>query len=156
MHCPLAPALLGSIVALMASTHATGTRQGPVPTPASRIDRPARDPVTVRGCLDKRWLRILEHDTTDLSGVTRVRLKGSRAMLALVDDGRGSHVEVTGDLDLGSRDRVEVRRKYKPGSKTTVSIGASAEQVRGADVTPPEATLIVDAMTRLGDQCPSR
>jgi hypothetical protein len=156
MRRPLARALLCSIAGLLATTPATGAPQGPAPAPASRVEGPARDPVTVRGCLEKRWLRILEHDSTDLSGVARVRLKGSRAMLALVDDGRGTHVEVTGDLDLGRRDRLETRRKYRPGSKTTVSIGASAEQVRGADVSPPEATLIVDAITRLGDQCPSR
>jgi hypothetical protein len=156
MRRPLARALLCSIAGLLATTPATGAPQGPAPAPGSRVEGPARDPVTVRGCLEKRWLRILEHDSTDLSGVARVRLKGSRAMLALVDDGRGTHVEVTGDLDLGRRDRLETRRKYRPGSKTTVSIGASAEQVRGADVSPPEATLIVDAITRLGDQCPSR
>jgi hypothetical protein len=155
MPGPLARALLCSIAALTTCPPGAGARLGPAPAPASRVDRPVRDPVTVRGCLEKRWLRILEHDTTDLSGVTRVRLKGSRAMLALVDDGRGTHVEVTGDLDLGRRDRVEARRKYKAGSKTTVSIGASAEQVRGQDITPPEATLVVDAITRLGDGCPS-
>ena len=152
---PLACALLCSFAGLLAVAEATAPRQGPPPA-APRVDAPLREPVTVRGCLDKRWLRILEHDTTELSGVTRVRLKGSRAMLALVDDGRGTHVEVTGDLDLGRRDRVEARRKYRPDPKTTISIGASAEQVSGRDRTPPEATLIVEALTRIGDGCPSR
>lgn len=156
MPRPLARALLCSVAGTLAAAQPAGARQGPPPAPAARVDRPVRDPVTVRGCLDKRWLRILEHDVTDLSGVTRVRLKGSRGMLALVDDGRGSHVEVTGDLDLGRRDRVEARRKYKPDPKTTISIGASAEQVSSRDVAPPEVTLIVEAITRLGDQCPSR
>jgi hypothetical protein len=131
-------------------------RQVPAPAATGRDARPVRDPVTVRGCLDRRWLRILEHDATDLSGVTRVRLRGSRAMLDLVDDGRGTHVEVTGDLDLGRRDRIEARRKYRPNPKTTISIGASAEQVGSRDVAPPEVTLVVEAITRLGDQCPSR
>lgn len=119
---------------------------------------PQRDPVTVRGCLDKRWLTIVEHDSTDLSGVRRVRLRGSRAMLALVDDGRGNYVEITGDLEVGARDRIETRRKRKIGSKTTISIGASAEQVNSADAVTvaPEPTLIVDAFVRLGDQCPRR
>jgi hypothetical protein len=155
MPSPFARALLCSVAGLMAAPNATGARQGPPPAPA-RVDRPVRDPVTVRGCLDRRWLRILEHDTTDLSGVTRVRLKGSRGLLALVDDGRGTYVEVTGDLDLGRRDRIEARRKYKPDPKTTISIGASAEQVRSRDVAPPEVTLVVEAVTRLGDQCPAR
>src|SRR5688500_13085355 len=91
------------------------------PGPAASPTSPARDPVTVRGCLDRRWLRILEHDTSDLSGVTRVRLKGSRAMLRMLDDGRGAYVEIIGDLDLAAADRLEVRRKRRIGSKTTVS-----------------------------------
>jgi hypothetical protein len=130
-------------------------RQEP-PPPALLRPASALDPVTVRGCLEKRWLTILEHDATDLSGVKRVRLKASRAMLALLDDGPGRHVEITGELDLGRRDRIEARRKYTPGSKTTISIGASAENVSGGDVTPPDVTLVVASFTRLGDQCPSQ
>jgi hypothetical protein len=122
---------------------------------ATAVAAPARDPVTVRGCLDKRWLRILQHDATDLSGVRRVRLKGSRAMLESLDDGRGAHVEITGDLDLGRRDRIETRRKRQIGSKTTLALGASAEQTRSPEVTP-DVTLVVQSFTRLGDECPSR
>ena len=129
----------------------------PIASPPATTTSPTRDPVTVRGCLDGRWLRILQHDATDLSGVSRVRLKGSRAMLRLLGERRGDYVEVTGDLDLGARDRLDARRKVKVGGKTTVSLGASAEQVRGsgADVAP-EPTLVVDAFTRLAEDCPRR
>ena len=134
-----------------------GTQATP-PAPVSRTAAmPQRDPVTVRGCLDKRWLRILEHDSTDLSGVKRVRLKGSRAMLALIDDGRGTYVEITGDLDVPAADRIETRRKHRVGSKTTVSMGASAEQVAGGAVAAGrEPTLIVGAVARLGASCRDR
>ena len=133
-----------------------GAAQEPGSPSRSGPRTPVRDPVTVRGCIEKRSLRILEHDVTDLSGVTRVRLKASRSMQALLDEARGRHLEITGDLDLGRHDRLETRRKYKVGAKTTVSIGASAEQVRGADATAPDATLVVSAFTILGDRCPSR
>jgi hypothetical protein len=127
------------------------------PTPIGTVAMPQRDPVTVRGCLDKRWLRILEHDSTDLSGVKRVRLKGSRAMLALVDDGRGQYVEITGDLDAAAADRLETRRKRQVGSKTTISIGASAEQSGGGAVpVGPEPTLVVEAIIRLAASCRAR
>ena len=127
----------------------------PVASPQAMTTSSTRDPVTVRGCLDGRWLRILDRDATDLSGVQRVRLKGARAMLRLLGERRGDYVEVTGDLDLGARDRLDARRKVKVGGKTTVSIGASAEQVSGgtADVAP-DPTLVVDAFTRLGEDCP--
>ena len=84
---------------------ARGTRrpcqQPPVAPPAAGPAAPTRDPVTVRGCLEGRWLRILQHDSSDLSGVRRVRLKGSRSMLTVLKDQGGDYVEVTGDLDLG-------------------------------------------------------
>ena len=155
MPCSLTRALLGLTAVLVAVSAPVAARQEPA-LPAGSRPTSASDPVTVRGCLEKRWLTILEHDATDLSGVKRVRLKASRAMLALLDDGPGRHVEITGELDLGRRDRIEARRKYKPGSKTTVSIGASAENVRGGDAPPPDVTLVVASFTRLGDQCPSQ
>jgi hypothetical protein len=133
---------------------AIGAQQPPVAPPADGPASPTRDAVTVRGCLDGRWLRILEHDSSDLSGVRRVRLKGPRSMLTVLKDQGGDHVEITGDLDLGRRDRLEGRRKVKVADKTTISIGASAEQVSGPDLTPPDATLVVEAFTVLGERCP--
>ncbi len=131
--------------------------QAPSPARPETVASPQRDPVTVRGCLDKRWLRIDEHDSSDLSGVRRVRLKGSRAMLALVDDGRGDYVEITGDLDVAAPDRIETRRKQKVGAKTTVSLGASAEHIhdRGGAVAA-EPTLVVEAIVRLAASCRPR
>ena len=132
-----------------AAPHAAGPPRPPVAPPAPGPAAPTRDPVTVRGCLDGRWLRILESDSSDLSGVRRVRLKGSRSMLTVLRDQGGDYVEIIGDLDLGRRDRLDGRRKVKVTDKTTISIGASAEQV-----TPPEATLVVGSFTALGERCP--
>lgn len=137
-----------------AASAAATAQQPPVAPPAAGAAAPTRDPVTVRGCLEGRWLRILEHDASDLSGVTRVRLKGARAMLHVLADQRGDYVEITGDLDSGPGDRLDARRKVKVGGKTTVSIGATAEQVSGTDVAPPDATLVVDSFTVLGERCP--
>ena len=75
-------------------------------------------------------------------------------MLGVLRDQGGDYVEVTGDLDLGLGDRLDARRKVKVADKTTISIGASAEQVSGPDVTPPDATLVVDSFTVLGERCP--
>jgi hypothetical protein len=62
-----------------------------------------------------------------------------------------------GDLDLAARDRIETRRKQKVGSKTTVSLGASADQVDGsAAAVAPEPTLVVEAIVRLGASCQAR
>jgi len=129
-------------------------QQPPVAPHAAGPASPTRDPVTVRGCLEGRWLRILEHDSSDLSGVSRVRLKGSRAMLHVLADQKGDYVEITGDLDLGPGDRLDARRKVKVGDKTTISIGATAQQIGEPEVTPPDATLVVDAFTTLGERCP--
>ena len=77
----------------------------------------------------------------------------ARCSHVLRDQG-GDYVEITGDLDLGPGDRLDARRKVKVADKTTISIGASAEQVSGPDVTPPDATLVVDSFTALGERCP--
>jgi hypothetical protein len=128
--------------------------QQPAGSTRDGVAAPTRDPVVVRGCLDGRWLRILEHDISDLSGVTRVRLKGAKSMLTVLGDQKGDYVEVTGDLDLGPGDRLEARRKVKVGSNTTVSIGADAQQIDRTPAVVPKATLVVDSFTVLGERCP--
>jgi hypothetical protein len=138
----------------VAGAAAVRAQQPPVAPPAAGPAAPTRDPVTVRGCLEGRWLRILETDASDLSGVRRVRLKGARSMLRVLRDQGGDYVEVTGDLELGRSDRLEARRKVKVDDKTTISIGASAEQVSSNPVAPPDPTLVVDAFTTLGERCP--
>ena len=144
-----------AIAIAAAGAAAVRAQQTPVAPPAAGPALPTRDPVTVRGCVEGKWLRILQHDSSDLSGVRRVRLKGSRSMLSVLRDQGGDYVEVTGDLDLGRSDRLDTRRKVKIADKTTISIGTSAEQVSGSDdVTPPEATLVVDSFTALGERCP--
>jgi hypothetical protein len=130
-------------------------QQLPPPPRATGPAPPANDPITVRGCLDGRFLRIVEHDSSDLSGIRDIRLKGPRGVMRTLDDHKHSYVEVTGQLDLGRRDRLETRRKVKAGSKTTISIGASTEQTTGE---PPIAdpVLRVEAFTPLAERCPSR
>lgn len=129
-------------------------QQPPMPPPASGPAPPVRDPVTVRGCLEGRYLRILESDASDLSGVRRVHLEGSQSMLKMLKDEGGDYFEVSGDLDLHRSDRLEARRKVKVGKKTTVSIGTAAEQIGSPDVVPPDPTLVVDAFKALGPRCP--
>jgi hypothetical protein len=130
--------------------------QQPLPVaPRTGPDAPVNDPVTVRGCLDGRHLRILDHDTSDLSGIRDLRLKGPRGVMRALDDHKHSYVEITGELDLGRRDRIETRRKVKAGSKTTISIGASSEQVSG-EPSVDDPTLQVEAFRPLGERCPGR
>jgi hypothetical protein len=150
----IAIAAAAGIGAVRPAADAVQGQQPPVAPPAEGPASPTRDPITVRGCLEGRWLRIFEHDTSDLSGVRRVRLKGSRSMLGVLRDQGGDYVEITGDLDRGRGDRLDARRKVKVADKTTISIGASAEQLSGPDVTPPDATLVVEAFTVLGERCP--
>jgi hypothetical protein len=75
-------------------------------------------------------------------------------MLTVLKDQGGDYVEVTGDLDLGLGDRLDARRKVKVADKTTISIGASAEQVSGRHTAPPDPTLVVESFTALGERCP--
>ena len=138
----------------LAALGAVRAQQPPVAPPAAGPAAPTRDPVTVRGCLEGHWVRILQHDTSDLSGVRRVRLKGSRSMLRVLRDQGGDYVEITGDLELSRADRLDTRRKAQVADKTTISIGASAEQVSGPEVTAPDATLVVDSFTALRERCP--
>jgi hypothetical protein len=152
---PGSRATLSVAIAIAAAGAAAVRAQQPlVAPPATGPAAPTRDPVTVRGCLEGRWLRILQADSSDLSGVRRVRLKGARSMLTVLKDQGGDYVEVTGDLELGRSDRLEARRKVKVADKTTISIGASAEQVSSNPVAPPDPTLVVESFTALGERCP--
>ena len=128
---------------------------GAVQPPRTGPTAPVNDPVTVRGCLDGHHLKILESDISDLSGVRDIRLKGPRGVMRSLDDHKGAYIEVSGQLDLGRPDRLETRRKVKAGSKTTISLGAGAEQITGQ---PPVADPIlqVEAFTPLGERCPGR
>jgi hypothetical protein len=134
-----------------------GLVQQPVPMPAPRTgpDAPVNDPVTVRGCLEGRFLKILEQDSADLSGLRAIRLKGPRGVMRILDDHEHSYVEVSGTLDLGRRDRVDMRRKAKVGAKTTISVGAAQEQITG-DPIVADPVLQVAALTPLGERCPGR
>jgi hypothetical protein len=118
-------------------------------------EAPAADLVTMRGCLDGRQLWVLEHDSTDLSGVRVLRLKGPKGVMRALADARstGDYIEVSGRLHLDRADRLDARRKWKAGSKTTVFLGASAEQERGSTARP-EPVLEVEAFTPLDGPCP--
>jgi hypothetical protein len=136
---------------------AAATPQGQVPhQPADGPAKPVRDPITVRGCLDGRWLRITEHDVAELSGVRDVRLKGPRALMQQIEDEIGTYVEVTGLIELPPGDRIEGHQQYKVGSRTKVSIGAKGEQTNPKAVsgTPAPPTLDVQGVEPLGDRCP--
>ena len=143
--------LLAAIIA------ATLGLQQPLPVAPARTgpDAPVNDPITVRGCLEGRRLKILEHDASDLSGIRDIRLTGPRGVMRALDDHKHSYVELTGQLDLNVNDRLETRRKVKAGSKTTVSIGAATEQTNGGP-SSADPELKVEAFTPLGDRCPGR
>ena len=114
---------------------------------------PVADPVTMRGCLDGQQLWILEHDSTDLSGVRVIRLKGPKGVMRALKDSESRYVELSGRLDLDRADRLDARRKWKAGSNTTVSLGGSVEQERGSMIRP-EPVLEVEAFTPLSERCP--
>jgi hypothetical protein len=117
-------------------------------------DAPVDDPITMRGCLEGRHLRILEQDSSDLSGVHDIRLKGARGVMRLVDDADHRYVELTGVLRLGRRDRVDTRRKVKAG-KTTIYVSGAAEQTSG-ETPVADPVFEVQALTPLGERCPGR
>jgi hypothetical protein len=126
------------------------------PTPArTGPAAPDNDPIVVRGCLEGRHLRILEHDLSDLSGIRDIRLKGPRGVMRVIDEHEHLYVEVTGTLDLGKRDRLDTRKKVKAGGKTTMSIGAATEQITGSPVVA-DPVFVVAAVTPLGERCPGR
>ena len=139
-------------------------QQGPRHTPFMPSSPPSRHPpgtggaTAIRSPCAAAWKAAgsasSKLDSSDLSGVRRVRLEGSRSMLTVLKDQGGDYVEVTGDLELGRSDRLEARRKVKVADKTTISIGASAEQVSSDPVAPPDPTLVVDSFTALGERCP--
>lgn len=139
---------------------AAAVPQGQVPfKPADGPAKPERDPITVRGCLDGKRLRIVEHDVAELSGVKYVDLKAPRALMKQLGDYRNAYVEVTGQLELPESDRIEARKKYKAGSKTTVSVGMSGEQVDGfpTSLESHVSTLDVEGFKALDeDHCHAR
>lgn len=129
------------------------------PKPADGPAKPVRDPITVRGCLDGKRLRIIEHDVSELSGVRYVTLKAPRALMKQMADYRNAYVEITGQLELPAGDRIEARKKYAVGSKTTVSVGMKGEQVESVPTSVDSyvSTLEVEAFKALDeDHCQPR
>jgi hypothetical protein len=148
-----------SLLLVLSLLAPTPVAQTPLPPkPADGPKKPDKDPVTVRGCLDGRWLRITEHDVAELSGVRDVRLKGPRALMQQIQDEIGTYVEVTGLIELPPGDRIEGHKQYKVGTRTKVSIGATGEQTNPGAVsgTPSPTTLEVQSFEPLGDRCPGR
>lgn len=150
--------MLTALLLLSWLTLAASPQAGQLPPkPADGPAKPVRDPITVRGCLDGRWLRITEDDVAELSGVRDVRLKGPRSLMQQMEDDIGTYVEVTGLIDLRPGDRVEGHKQYKVGSRTKVSIGAKGEHTGAAPTLDPTAsTLEVHGFEVLGDTCPGR
>ena len=151
----LTPLLVLSLLAVAASPQAG---QAP-PTPRDGPAKPDLDPIVVRGCLDGKRFRIVEHDVGELSGVRYLTLKMPRAMKDLLADHRHAYLELTGQLELPPGDRIETRKRYAVGSKTTVTVGAKAEQIKDVHTSaePDVSTLQVETFTPIdGDQCRPR
>ena len=136
---------------------AAASPQGQVPDrPADGPAKPQRDPITVRGCLDGKRLRIVEHDVAELSGLRYVTLKAPRALMKQISDYRNAYVEITGQLELPAADRIETRKKYDVGSKTTVSVGMKGEQLDSFPTSPESyvSTLEVESFKAIDeDHC---
>jgi hypothetical protein len=142
-------------VLLSSAVSAPTAAQAPNAPQPSAPAKPHVDPITVRGCLDGQRLRIVEHDVAELSGATHVRLKGRRGVLKLLrdqNDGRIAYIEVTGQLHVPAVDRIETRMKRKVGKRSTISVGAAAEQHQ-PEVAPP-SELTVEAFTVIAPTCP--
>ena len=132
---------------------------GQLPPKPAGPAKPELDPIVVRGCLDGKRFRIVEHDVGELSGIRYLTLKTPRAMKDLLADHRHAYIELTGQLELPPGDRIETRKRYAVGSKTTVSIGAKAEQIKDVHTSdePDVSTLQVETFRPLdGDHCRPR
>ena len=148
-------ATLSICIAIAPSAGVRRAQQPPVRS-ARRRDRRRRPAIrspsaaawTAAGCASSNTTAA----TCPASGACASRDR-ARCSASSNDQG-GDYVEITGDLDLGPGDRLDARRKVKVADKTTISIGASAEQVSGPDTAPPDPTLVVDAFTALGERCP--
>jgi hypothetical protein len=128
----------------------------PQPVPA-KVAKPVNDPVSVKGCLRGTSLTILETDAADLGGVREVRLTGPRSLMKQLVDHRNHYIDVVGVVkrEGGTSDRLEMRRRQKVGSKTTISVGATAEQTGGGEpLTPTTFTVAIQAFELIADKCP--
>jgi hypothetical protein len=131
-------------------------QSAPLPAPG-KVARPVNDPVSVKGCLRGTSLTILETDAADLGGIREVRLTGSRSLMKQLVDYRNHYIDVVGVVkrEGGTSDRIEMRRRQKVGSKTTISVGATAEQTSGGEpLTPTTFTVAIQAFEPIADKCP--
>jgi hypothetical protein len=144
---------------VLSTTMVLAVLQGaPQPAPM-KLGKPVNDPVSAKGCLRGTMLTILESDSADLSGAREVKITGPRSLMKQLADYRNHYLDVVGILkrEGGQNDRIEMRRRQKVGSKTTISIGTKAEQGRGELATGPPATfkLELQSFEPLSDRCPS-
>jgi hypothetical protein len=131
----------------------------PQPQPApGKVATPVNDPVSAKGCLRGNWLTIRETDATDLGAVKEIKLSGPRSLMKQLADYRNYYIDVVGIVrrEGGNSDRLDMRKRQKVGSKTTISVGATAEQMTGTPVTPEVVILEIQAFEPLGEKCPGR
>lgn len=99
---------------------------------------PKSDPITLRGCIHGKTLKVTRSDNPLGPETRSFHLHLSKALANALREHEGHEEEITGVLQPTSRAMGGTKSKVVNGGKTRISVGAAEERNTGPDDGPPQ------------------
>jgi hypothetical protein len=124
--------------------------------PQSDVVKNSRDsdPITLRGCLHGKTLKVTRSDDPLGPETKTFSLHLSKALATALREHEGHEEEITGVLRHTARAMGGTKSKVMNGGKTKVTVGATEERNTGPDEGPPQ--IDVTGFRHMADLCEGR
>jgi hypothetical protein len=122
-------------------------------SPQSDVVKKSRDsdPVTIRGCLQGKTLKVTRSDEPLGPETKSFSLHLSKALATALREHEGHEEEITGVLRHTARSMGGTKSKVMNGGRTKVTVGAAEERNTGPDEGPP--LIEVNSFRHIADLC---
>jgi hypothetical protein len=127
-----------------------------ISSPQSDVVNKSRDsdPITLRGCLHGKTLKVTRSDDPLGPEIKTFSLHLSKTLVTALREHEGHEEEVTGVLHHTARSMGGTKSKVMNGGKTKVTVGATEERNTGPDEGPP--LIDVSTVRHIADLCQGR
>ena len=122
-------------------------------SPQSDVVKKSRDsdPITLRGCLHGKTLKVTRSDDPLGPETKSFSLHLSKALATALREHEGHEEEITGVLRNTARSMGGTKSKVMNGGRTKVTVGAAEERNTGPDEGPP--LIDVSSFRHIADLC---
>jgi len=127
-----------------------------ISSPQSDVVNKSRDsdPITLRGCLHGKTLKVTRSDYPLGPEIKTFSLHLSKTLATALREHEGHEEEVTGVLHHTARSMGGTKSKVMNGGKTKVTVGATEERNTGPDEGPP--LIDVSTVRHIAELCQGR